>query len=628
MTAPGRTWPPGARWRSPPPTCSRFGRCSSRAPRSARSRPPDDVDGASRSLHRRVLRRHRDDRRHAASACSNGSRPRRVVAVGLDGRRAVRPDAGTRRRASAVGRRARDRRRDHPVRASGGASGAACPRSSPPPRPTERPTSPTSRPSTWSTTSGWRCRTSSSPRPAATSPRTRAPASWSLDPLTYDEYRPRPVVRADRAARPAVRVAPRGGRRRRCAVGHAGRVPPAGRRRLPGDRHRGGARRSGPSRRTRPRRARADRCGDRGGPARRAVGDGSAARRRSRRARRHDGGRTRRAARLPALAARAPGRARGRLYVIASHGYETEGVGSELAVGDGPIGLAAQRGAPVRIGALQQMAKYGRTVRRSFEEGGADPVRDDPPAEPSRRGRAWSRFPPWPRPARRRVGGRVHRAGGLRRDRRGAPVGGGHAAGHARSRTDRLRRRAEARPSVDRPAVGRRRPVPRRRRLHVQVRCFGPTGRSFIDGDYLIKGVAGRILAALVRAHEADGRVDFTNRELRLDPSLELPEYRDNLESRLILLKRRLDERASAGADREDRPGPVPPRRVHRGARRRRGLRRLEASPEPVSRTAITPSCALTESSRSPTQSLANLGAARSRTGGRALSRTRPPAIR
>jgi adenylate cyclase len=70
---------------------------------------------------------------------------------------------------------------------------------------------------------------------------------------------------------------------------------------------------------------------------------------------------------------------------------------------------------------------------------------------------------------------------------------------------------------------------------------FRKDNSVFINHSYLIRGVAGTIIWKLLTDYLYSGRTVFNNRELRLDPSLNLPEIGDNLEVRLSLLKRRLE---------------------------------------------------------------------------------------
>lgn len=108
--------------------------------------------------------------------------------------------------------------------------------------------------------------------------------------------------------------------------------------------------------------------------------------------------------------------------------------------------------------------------------------------------------------------------------------------------------------------------------MEVELRYYPVDGSVFLDHDYLIKGVAGAILWKLACEHAQRGRSDFSTRELRLARAeLRLPEVQDNLESRLLLLKRRLAERDA----------PVQIERTGRGRLRlavRRPLRLLGAA--------------------------------------------------
>ncbi len=230
-----------------------------------------------------------------------------------------------------------------------------------------------------------------------------------------------------------------------------------------------------------------------------------------------------------------------RLFTIASHGYETAGIGSEVQVGEGIIGMTAARAAPKRVGNLRAMLRYASTVRREFEQSGDLAPGFEIPLPGLVAAESQLAVPAM-------VLGQLVGVLAVESDVPMAFNDDDEAlltviAGMVASaiEIDWAHERAE-----DTSAPARSRAAAPVVTAHTtRVRFFPVDGSTFLDGDYLIKGVAGRVLWVLLNHYERDGRDEFTNKEIRLDPSLELPELRDNLESRLILLKRRLEERGA-----------------------------------------------------------------------------------
>lgn len=223
-----------------------------------------------------------------------------------------------------------------------------------------------------------------------------------------------------------------------------------------------------------------------------------------------------------------------RLFNVASHGFEHGRFGAEIAMGEGIYGTAAARKASIRNGSMLRERLMWQAVAR--ESAQVDPTylalpgladAESSLAVPLLRGE--------------------HCLGVL--CFQSAEAGAFTAACEktllivARQLAAMLAVLGVAPKEVE---VSAKRGPLGGRALVTRIKFFESDGSIFLDDEYLIKGVAGRILWRVVSNYATDDRNEFSSKEIRLDPDLGLPAIKDNLEARLIALRKRLMEHTSA----------------------------------------------------------------------------------
>lgn len=215
------------------------------------------------------------------------------------------------------------------------------------------------------------------------------------------------------------------------------------------------------------------------------------------------------------------------LYTVAATGFPDPGTGSEVRIGEGLIGLAAARRESVRLTHMRRDLSYSRAAYAHDEGDDAGPSIPLPKL-PSIQSQLVT-----PMLADRQLVGMLC----LQSDQPGrfratdeciAAILANQAAVALVSLT----------PS-EQPTNARTRGMGE----SLQVKHYLGDDSIFLNSEYLIKGVPGAILWRLLRYYHDEGRSEFSNKELRLDASLHLPDIKDNLEARLILLRKRLEER-------------------------------------------------------------------------------------
>ncbi|WP_105422400.1 GAF domain-containing protein [Neorhizobium sp. T25_27] len=224
---------------------------------------------------------------------------------------------------------------------------------------------------------------------------------------------------------------------------------------------------------------------------------------------------------------------RNQLITIGSMGYVPSGIGSDIPVDEGVIGAAAAGGRLVKLSDMSRIRRFGAAVRGSSAD--ENRTRAIPlPGMPD---------------AMSQIAVPLVAAGSVRgvlflesRDRI-AFTSDDEAALSMIARQAAMALALSEKLSLETEPQGSVRIQSPASEKAVQVVHHRFDDSVFIDGDYVIKGVAGRLLASMLEQHQQSGRLEFTNREIRLDAALKLPDFKDNLETRLLLLRRRLEEK-------------------------------------------------------------------------------------
>jgi GAF domain-containing protein len=226
-----------------------------------------------------------------------------------------------------------------------------------------------------------------------------------------------------------------------------------------------------------------------------------------------------------------------RLFTLGSRGFGVSGIGSEAWIGEGILGVSAERHEVVRTTSFGRDVTYANAVRSAVRSRGEDSILEREIALPGLP-EVQSQLVV-PMVAHDRLFGilclqsaKVGRF--LSDDERVVRI-----AARQMAASMALLERIESAES----GSGRRRESATHSTDASTVRHYKADDSIFVDDAYLIKGIAGRILWKLLQSYIQNGRVDFTNKEVRLDASLQLPDFKDNLEARLILLRRRLKDR-------------------------------------------------------------------------------------